>query len=174
MSTDKSIVAFEKHKIRRLYDENDERWFFSVIDVVGALTDSVNPRDYWFKMKIRVKSEDGFQLSTICRQLKQETGKNVVTGENFLPPLDFLIPLKKRMALFCNSMVCFSTLQTAATAHRPPKEDKSECVFFGFPSAGGRCVCAASGDLAVMCQIIFRKILKNTIFSCSGSGSLTV
>ncbi|MCG2707330.1 MAG: Bro-N domain-containing protein, partial [Candidatus Omnitrophica bacterium] len=40
------------------------------IDVIEVLTDSVNPRDYWFKMKIRVKEEDGFQPSTICRQLK--------------------------------------------------------------------------------------------------------
>ena len=44
-----------------------------VIDVVGALTDSVNPRDYWFKMKVRVKSEDGLELSTTCRQLKLES-----------------------------------------------------------------------------------------------------
>jgi hypothetical protein len=43
-----------------------------VIDVVAALTDSVNPRDYWFKMKIRVKNEDGIELSTVCRQLKLE------------------------------------------------------------------------------------------------------
>jgi len=42
------------------------------VDVVEALTDSVNPRDYWFKMKIRVKEEDGFEPSTICRQLKLE------------------------------------------------------------------------------------------------------
>jgi len=47
------------------------------VDVVEALTDSVNPRDYWFKMKIRVKEEDGFEPSTICRQLKlpAEDGK---------------------------------------------------------------------------------------------------
>jgi len=37
---------------------------------VEVLTDSLNPRDYWFKMKIRVKDEDGIELSTICRQLK--------------------------------------------------------------------------------------------------------
>ena len=43
-----------------------------MVDVVAALTDSVNPRDYWFKMKIRVKTEDGFELSTICRQLKMK------------------------------------------------------------------------------------------------------
>lgn len=45
---------------------------FSIIDVVGALTDSINPREHWFKMKIRVKTEDGFELSTICRQFKMK------------------------------------------------------------------------------------------------------
>ncbi len=40
------------------------------MDVIEALTDSVKPRDYWFKMKIRVKEEYGFEPSTICRQLK--------------------------------------------------------------------------------------------------------
>jgi len=70
MSNEPVIVAFEKHSIRRLFDEANETWYFSMIDVVAALTDSVNPRDYWFKMKIRVKTEDGFELSTICRQLK--------------------------------------------------------------------------------------------------------
>ena len=69
MDKDKEIIAFEHYKIRRLYDEQAELWHFSVIDVVGALTDSVNPRDYWFKMKIRVKTEAGVELSTICRQL---------------------------------------------------------------------------------------------------------
>ena len=70
MTRDNAMVTFEKRAIRRMYDESQERWYFSVIDVVAALTDSVNPRDYWFKMKIRVKTEDGFELSTICRQLK--------------------------------------------------------------------------------------------------------
>ena len=70
MENERALVAFEKHNIRRLYEESSETWYFSVIDVVAALTDSANPRDYWFKMKIRVKTEDGFELSTICRQLK--------------------------------------------------------------------------------------------------------
>ncbi|MBI4824939.1 MAG: Bro-N domain-containing protein [Nitrospirae bacterium] len=70
--TDNKLAFFENHKIRRHYDEKTETWYFSVIDVVGALTDSSNPRDYWFKMKIRVKSEDELQLSTICRQLKMK------------------------------------------------------------------------------------------------------
>lgn len=70
MHDDRSLVAFENYRIRRFFDEQSETWYFSVIDIVGALTDSVNPRDYWFKMKIRVKMEDGLELSTICRRLK--------------------------------------------------------------------------------------------------------
>ena len=62
------IVLFKGIKIRKIIYNNE--WWFSVIDVIEALTDSVNPRDYWFKMKIRVKDQDGFQLSTVCRQLK--------------------------------------------------------------------------------------------------------
>ena len=78
---DNALAVFDNYKIRRHYDEKNEIWYFSVIDVVGALTDSVNPRDYWFKMKIRVKSDDGLQLSTICRQLKMESsdGKKYIT-----------------------------------------------------------------------------------------------
>ncbi|MDK9723978.1 MAG: Bro-N domain-containing protein [Sterolibacteriaceae bacterium MAG5] len=61
---------FESHEIRRAYDEDTETWWFSVIDIVQALTDSANARDYWFKMKQRVRQEDGAELSTLCRQLK--------------------------------------------------------------------------------------------------------
>jgi prophage antirepressor-like protein len=63
-------AQFDGHNIRRVYDEDTELWWFSVIDVVQALTDSANARDYWFKMKQRVELEDGAQLSTLCRQLK--------------------------------------------------------------------------------------------------------
>ena len=66
------LALFENYKIRRHFDAAEESWYFSVVDVVGALTDSVNPRDYWFKMKVRVKSDDGFELSTICRQFKMK------------------------------------------------------------------------------------------------------
>ncbi len=70
MDKRQELAVFEKQAIRRFFDGTDETWYFSIIDVVQALTDSVNPRDYWFKMKIRVKTEDGFELSTICRQFK--------------------------------------------------------------------------------------------------------
>ena len=81
MKKDTAIKLFEQKQIRSVWSEKEEKWYFSVIDVVGALTDSVNPRDYWFKMKVRVKSEDGFELSTICRQLKLESsdGKKYAT-----------------------------------------------------------------------------------------------
>lgn len=64
------IKLFEEKKVRSIWDENELQWYFSVIDVVEVLTESVNPRDYWFKMKKRVHSEDGLELSTICRQFK--------------------------------------------------------------------------------------------------------
>jgi len=62
------LAVFEDKNIRRIWHEKE--WWFSVIDVVEALTNSTNPRDYWYKMKIRVKEEDGFEPSTICRQFK--------------------------------------------------------------------------------------------------------
>lgn len=65
-----NIKLFESKKVRSHWDEKEEQWYFSIIDVVEILTNSPNPRDYWFKMKIRVKTEDGLELSTTCRQLK--------------------------------------------------------------------------------------------------------
>ncbi len=68
MNHDQTIVLFKEKSIRRTWNKGE--WWFSVIDIVAALTDSVNPRDYWFKMKLRIKNEDGLELSTICRQFK--------------------------------------------------------------------------------------------------------
>jgi len=65
-----NIKLFESKQVRSHWDEEEQQWYFSIIDVVEVLTDSSNPRDYWFKMKIRVKADDGLQLSTLCRQLK--------------------------------------------------------------------------------------------------------
>ncbi len=64
------IAVFKSRKIRRVIHNNE--WWFSVVDVVGALTDSLDPKDYWYKMKIRVKNDEGSELSTNCRQLKLE------------------------------------------------------------------------------------------------------
>ena len=78
MPENTQIKLFEEKKVRSVWDEEEQQWYFSVIDVVEVLTESVNPRDYWFKMKKRVHSEDGLELSTICRQFKMiaQDGKN--------------------------------------------------------------------------------------------------
>lgn len=62
------LALFEEKEIRKIW--KDGKWYFSVIDVVYVLTDSVKPRDYWYKLKIRVDEESKIELSTICRQLK--------------------------------------------------------------------------------------------------------
>lgn len=62
------IVVFGDQNIRRIFV--DGAWWFSVVDVIQALTESVNSRDYWYKMKTRVSTEEGSELSTFCRQLK--------------------------------------------------------------------------------------------------------
>ncbi|MCR4280619.1 MAG: Bro-N domain-containing protein [Candidatus Komeilibacteria bacterium] len=71
MENTTKIVLFKKKQVRKTLYNNE--WWFSVVDVVEALTDSPKPRDYWYVMKVRVKSEAGFELSTICRQLKLES-----------------------------------------------------------------------------------------------------
>jgi len=71
MDTTTRIAIFKGKKIRKTLLQNE--WWFSVIDVVEALTDSFQPSKYWTAMKAMVSIEDGFQLSTNCRQLKLES-----------------------------------------------------------------------------------------------------
>ncbi|EKE00547.1 MAG: hypothetical protein ACD_21C00331G0013 [uncultured bacterium] len=65
------IALFEGKKIRKVLRNGE--WLFSVVDIIEALTESTNPRDYWYRMKVRVITEDGCELSTICRQLKLQS-----------------------------------------------------------------------------------------------------
>ena len=67
------IKLYENNKIRSVWDEEREEWFFSIVDIVGVLTESVNPRDYWYRVKKRMSNEEKSQLSTICRQLKMKS-----------------------------------------------------------------------------------------------------
>ena len=73
-----AVKLFEHKKVRSHWDDKDECWYFSIIDVVEILTDSSNARDYWFKMKIRIKLEDGLELSIICRQLKMKASDSKI------------------------------------------------------------------------------------------------
>ena len=62
------MIVFGAKQIRRIW--HDEQWFFSIVDIIGALTESDNPRDYWYRMKQREQESSGIELSTLCRQLK--------------------------------------------------------------------------------------------------------
>ena len=75
-----NIQLFEEKKVRTAWDEENEEWYFSIVDVVGVLTDSPNPRKYWSVLKTRLKKE-GSELTTNCSQLKMVSsdGKKYMT-----------------------------------------------------------------------------------------------
>lgn len=66
---DDKLQLFENQKIRTAWDAENEKWYFSIVDVVGVLTESKDGRKYWNKLKQRLKSE-GSELVTNCHQLK--------------------------------------------------------------------------------------------------------
>ena len=65
-----NIKLFENKRIRSVWNGEEQKWYFSVVDVIEALTDSDKPRDYWYRLKEREKESSGIELSTFCRQLK--------------------------------------------------------------------------------------------------------
>lgn len=67
-----NIKIFEDRKVRTEWNAEKEDWYFSVVDVVGILTDSPNPRKYWSVLKTRLKQE-GSELATNCSQLKLQS-----------------------------------------------------------------------------------------------------
>ena len=72
MKNQSAIQLFENKKVRTLWDNDQEKWYISIVDVVGALTDSPNPNNYWKVLKNRLKKE-GSQLVTNCNQLKLQS-----------------------------------------------------------------------------------------------------
>ena len=75
------VKIFEGSQIRSVWDTEREEWYFSVVDVIGSLTESNNPRDYWYHVKKRMSEEERSELSTFCRQLKLKStdGKSYKT-----------------------------------------------------------------------------------------------
>lgn len=80
MTQKQAIQLFEERKVRTIWDDEQEKWYFSIIDIVGILTDSDNPRKYWSVLKTRLKKE-GNETATNCSRLKMqaEDGKNRFT-----------------------------------------------------------------------------------------------
>ena len=74
------IQLFEERKVRTLWDDNQEKWYFSIVDVVAVLTDSIDPTAYWRKLKQRLK-EEGNETVTNCHGLKMRAadGKMRIT-----------------------------------------------------------------------------------------------
>lgn len=67
-----NIQLFENRQVRSHWDAKQEKWYFSIVDVVAILTDSPNPRKYWSVLKTRLKKE-GSELATNCSQLKMQS-----------------------------------------------------------------------------------------------------
>jgi BRO family, N-terminal domain len=72
MDKENSIKIFEDKKVRTIWDEDEEKWYLSIVDVIAILTESPNPRKYWSVLKTRLKAE-GSQLTTNCSQLKMQS-----------------------------------------------------------------------------------------------------
>ncbi|MGB1450232.1 MAG: hypothetical protein ACPG7E_00780 [Marinirhabdus sp.] len=72
MKKDNAIRLFQDKKVRVHRDGEQEKWYFSIVDMIGVLTESPNPRKYWSVLKTRLKKE-GSQLATDCSQLKMQS-----------------------------------------------------------------------------------------------------
>lgn len=69
MTKETAIKLFEEKQIRSVWSDEEEKWYFSIVDIVGVLSESENPNNYWKVLKNRLKKE-GSQLVTNCNQLK--------------------------------------------------------------------------------------------------------
>ena len=69
MANNKLIAIFEEHPVRRHWDDKQEKWYFSVVDIIAILTNSSDPRKYWNKLAQRLR-EEGSEVVTKCHQLK--------------------------------------------------------------------------------------------------------
>jgi hypothetical protein len=69
MTKETALQLFEQKQVRSLWNEEEEKWYFSIVDVIGILSESPNPNNYWKVLKSRLKKE-GSQLVTNCNLLK--------------------------------------------------------------------------------------------------------
>ena len=80
MTKQQAIQLFEERKVRTVWDDQEEKWYFSIVDVCAVLTDSKNPQTYWRVLKNRLKKE-GNETVTNCNtfKLRAEDGKMRLT-----------------------------------------------------------------------------------------------
>ena len=94
-----SFRFYKDHEVRAIWDEENSKWWFSIVDIVGAITDSPNPRKYWSVLKTRLKKANN-ELTTRCSQLKMTAtdGKRYATdcfAQDDIIKLVRAIPSKK-------------------------------------------------------------------------------
>lgn len=73
MTQKEAIKIFQEKKVRTIWDSDQEKWYFAIVDVIAVLTDSVDPSAYWRKLKQRLKAE-GNETVTVCHSLKMRAG----------------------------------------------------------------------------------------------------
>ncbi len=80
MTKETAIKLFQDQRVRVHWDSDQEKWYFSIIDVIGVLTESENPRKYWSVLKTRLKKEES-EVATNCSRLKMQAsdGKMRIT-----------------------------------------------------------------------------------------------
>ncbi len=93
MTKKNAIKLFEEKKVRAVWDDVTEEWYFSVVDVIEVLTEADRPRKYWNDLKIKLKKE-GSELSEKIGQLKMPAadGKNYKTDvKSFFTLMQLLV-----------------------------------------------------------------------------------
>jgi hypothetical protein len=80
MTKETAIKLFEQKQVRSVWDSEAEKWYFSIVDVIGVLTGSIDSQAYWRKLKQRLKAE-GNETVTNCHGLKMQA----VDGKIYLP-----------------------------------------------------------------------------------------
>lgn len=89
MSKENSIILFKQKKVRRKWVADEERWYFSVIDIIYILTESINPQAYWRKLKQRLK-EEGNETVTKCHRFKMKAKDNKMRNTDCFSTEDIL------------------------------------------------------------------------------------
>lgn len=94
-----SFRFYKDHEVRAVWNEEENKWYFSAVDIVGAITDSPTPRKYWSVLKSRLR-KSASELTTICSQLKMTStdGKKYSTDcfpQDSIEELVKVIPSKK-------------------------------------------------------------------------------
>jgi prophage antirepressor-like protein len=110
MTKKEVIKLFDEKKVRTVWDDKEEKWYFSIVDVVEILTDSKDPQAYWRKLKQRLKKE-GDETVTNCHGLKMRASDGKMRMTDVADQQGFFRLIQSRNGLqhlsrsFCNRAV---------------------------------------------------------------------